>query len=123
MKATGATFLQQRLALLWKTVPKASRRRTAGGGLRTCRALGDHARRARQLYKYARTDEERRWIDELIEYCERRRDELSDGGLLAERVREERGRRREERNQEAEQIQDSVQAVCRRIRLSLSELG
>lgn len=91
------SHLKTRLGFLRSTIPTARRRRTARGRLRTCRGLGEHIARARQLYGLAADDTERAWIDELVAELERRRTELADGGGLASRVRADRAARVEAR--------------------------
>lgn len=87
--------LMTRLDLLQATIPDPTRRRTARGLLRTCRELGDHIARARQLDEFANTEAERDAIHQLITELERRRAELADGGNLAERVRGERAEKQD----------------------------
>ena len=61
-----------RLDMLSATIPSAERRRTARGVMRTCRELGDHIRRARQLHALATTDAAREAVDRLVAEIERR---------------------------------------------------
>ncbi len=86
----GNEYLRTRLRLLCQTMPTTARRRTARGRLKTCRELTEHLRRARQLRAYAASEADREAVERLIEDIERRRDELSDGGNLAARVRANR---------------------------------
>ena len=85
--------LKDRLQFAWAIIPNASRRRTARGRLRTCRALTEHLDRARQLYAHARTDADRQAVDDLVAEIERQRAELADDGALVRRVRQERALR------------------------------
>ncbi len=82
--------LHARLRLLCQTMPKAARRRTARGRLKTCGELTEHLRRARQLGASATDEADREAVEQLIEDIEHRRAELSDGGNLAARVRADR---------------------------------
>ena len=83
-----------RLDMLSATIPSAERRRTARGVMRTCRELGDHIRRARQLHALATTDAAREAVDRLVAEIEQRRVQLAQGARLSVQVRADRDARR-----------------------------
>lgn len=83
-----------RLQTFWETMPSAALRRTYRGVLATCRHLGNHKRKALQLYGHTESDEDERSVDELIAHIEKLRSELADGDSLRTAVQRERGGRR-----------------------------
>ena len=90
-------LLQSRMRLLEDTIPSADRRRTHRGRLRTCRQLGEHIGRVRQLFTMATDESERSVVQEFIERLEERRAEIAAEGAVAKTAREDRAARRLER--------------------------
>ena len=86
-----------RLDMLSATIPSAERRRTARGVMRTCRELGDHIRRARQLHALATTEVAREAVDRLVAGIEQRRAQLAQGVRLSVQFRADRDARRADR--------------------------
>ena len=91
---TRSAQVRHALNLLWATVPTPAWRRVARGRLRTCRELGEHIRKARQLHDRTTNAADHEAIDALVEHCERLRAELSDGGRLAKCARVDAERRK-----------------------------
>ena len=82
-----------RLDMLSATIPSAERRRTTRWVMRTCRELGDHIRRARQLHAEATTDAAREAVDRLVAEIEQRRAQLAQGARLSAQFRGDRDAR------------------------------
>ena len=87
-------LLKSRLTILEETIPTANGRRTNRGRLRTCRQLGEHISRARQLLDLAKNESERAAVEEFVQSLEKRRADLAAEGALAKAARDDRAIRR-----------------------------